>query len=333
VCGARGGGAAADAALDVSAAREAEAKRRREAAAQRWREATSRRLRELRDHGAAFVELGPLAEEQRQRRSGEPRPNGCGAELPAVQVLATPAGWFVPVAAQDFAICSYVLWFVPREATARPVAAAPTFEEFDIDFTVKMLASDFDGDGTVEAVLVRGWAHPEGVGEAQTVVIVEPTGEVRETAFTDVEDIDGDGRLDGVIDYSTTRNAAGCDPNEAWDPEYLAAPTIAFHAVGRQRFTHTDEAARAFRSAACRDVRPLGGAVRRGELNEDEVARRLLCRLADGEPAAVLRAELEPLCQRLPAIPDDCVALRPGACRFRDLLFRWLDPPGPFALP
>lgn len=309
-------------------------RRRREAEDRRWGEAMGARLLALRDRGAGFLEVGPLAEEQRRQRDGAERPNGCRPELAAVRVLETPAGWFVPVAPPDFAICSYELWFVPRAATAaaKPARSTPAFEEFDLDFTVRMAASDFDDDGTVEAVLVRGWQHPEGVGDGQHVLVVEPSGERRETPWSGVEDLDGDGRLDALLAFSLTRNGAGCNDQVAWDPEQLVAPTFALRAVGGGRFSLTDPAARAQRAGVCRDAGPLAVAVRRGQVDEDEVARRLLCRLADGEPPEALRAELAAVCLRRWSVPEDCAALRPGTCRFDDVLRGWLDElPGFFA--
>ncbi len=313
---------------------EQEQRRHREEIDRHWGEAMSARLLALRDRGAGFLEVGPLAEERRQPPNDKGRPNGCLPKLDPVRVLETPTGWFVPVAPADFALCSYELWFVPRAATgaARPARSAPAFEEFDLDFTVRMVASDLDDDGTIEALLVRGWQHPEGVGDGQHVLVVEPNGERRETPWSDVEDIDGDGRLDALLDFSMTRNGAGCDDQLAWDPEDLRAPTFALRAVGGGRFSVTDPAARAHRAGVCRDAGPLAAAVRRGQVNEHEVARRLLCRLADREPPEPLRAELAAVCLRRRSIPEDCTALRPGTCRFADVLQGWLDElPGFFA--
>lgn len=309
-------------------------RQRREDEDRRWGAAMSARLLALRDRGASFLEVGPLAEERRRPPGDAGRPNGCSPKLDPVRVLETPSGWFVPVAPADFDICSYELWFVPRAgaATARPVRSTSVYKEFDLDFTVRMVASDLDDDGTVEAVLVRGWEHVEGVGEGQRVLVVEPTGEPRETPWSGVEDLDGDGRLDALLDFSLTRNGAGCDDQVAWDPEHLGAPTFALRAVGGGRFSLADPVARAHRADLCRDAGPLAAAVRGGQVDESEVARRLLCRLADGEPPEALRAELAAVCLRRWSVPEDCTALRPGTCRFADVMSGWLDElPGLFA--
>jgi hypothetical protein len=44
---------------------------------------------------------------------------------------------------------------------------------------------------------------------------VEPNGEQRRLPFNDFKDVAGDGRLDAIVSFADTVNAAGCEPPDA----------------------------------------------------------------------------------------------------------------------
>src|SRR6188768_1430641 len=181
---------------------------------------------------STFRGLGLADGRARRKAQGVQRVNECSPDAArVVACVETPDGCFVPVE-QPLDPCSYRLWFVPRDLARQPIPASEVLEEFDLAFTVRLQADDLDNDGVVEALLVRGWAHPEGVGDGQDAYLVEATGEQRRLPFWDLKDIDGDGRLDAIVSFESTTNAAACqlsDVFEAWVPRTLYAPEIVLH--------------------------------------------------------------------------------------------------------
>lgn len=283
-----------------------------------------------------------LAEGLAQRRAaGEPRMNECSDDAArVVACLETPDGLFVPVE-QPAEMCRYRLWFVPREPTARLVPLSEAFEEFDLAFTVRWAAEDLDDDGVIEALLIRGWSHPEGVGEGQEAHLIEPNGDERRLPFDDLRDVDGDGRVDALFGFGDRANAAGCEPRgtrEAWVPRYLASPQLLLHRVQGFRFSLTDELARQGRAKACQSLGASVVARRAGAVDEDETLRRAVCRLADGADPVAIGRELAAACTRDFEMPTDCQTPRPGVCFWRRTLLAlpdvfatlrpWLDGPG-----
>ncbi|HKO47331.1 MAG TPA: hypothetical protein VJV79_06390 [Polyangiaceae bacterium] len=267
----------------------------------------------------------------RRQAQGVQRVNECSAAAARlVTCVETPEGFFVPVE-QLPELCSYRLWFVPRDPARRPLPVSDVLEEFDLAFTVRLQAEDLDDDGVVEALLIRGWAHPEGVGDGQHAYVVEPSGEQRQLPFDDLQDVDGDGRIDAIVSFASTTNAAGCeapDAFEAWVPRTLYGPEIVLHRRSGFRFSLSDEAARRARGKACKDPGKNPVAHRAGEVDESETVRRAVCQLADGgDPAAIGRA-LADACSRDYEIPADCKKRRRGVCFWRSTL---LNVPAAFA--
>jgi hypothetical protein len=181
---------------------------------------------------AQFRSLGLAAGLARRKAEGQDPVNECTEK--ATEVVAcfeTPAGLFVPVEQLD-GVCSYRLWFVPRAPEQQAVPLTAVLEEFDIAFTLLLGPDDTNDDGVVEALLVRGWAHPEGVDESQEAHSLESNGVQRELPFSDFKDVDGDGRYDAVIDYSQLTNDGACSPPgeiEPWVAHSLASPPVVLH--------------------------------------------------------------------------------------------------------
>jgi hypothetical protein len=266
------------------------------------------------------VELAAGLAEREQR--GEHPVNECTKEAAALLTcFETPNGFFVPVAATE-GICGYRLWFVPRGAGApRPLTEA--FEEFDIDFTVLFAPDNLDDDEEIEALLIRGWAHPEGEGESREAFAVEASGERRRLPFDDMKDVDRDGRHDAIYSFDDTFNAVGCaapDELDPWYPYQLTAPALLLHRVGTMKFSLRDDVSRAARAKSCAGVSGSVVARRAGAVDEIETFRRALCRLAAGEDPLPIQRELESACPRAYAMPQDCKKLRPGVCVWRQEL-------------
>jgi hypothetical protein len=276
--------------------------------------------------------------------------NECSAEaLEKVRCLDTPDGYFVPVAdRRSSAMCAYRLWFVPRQAAGgAPVPVSDSWEEFDIQFTTRMVAEDLDADGVVEAVVARGYAHPEGVGEWVTLYLIDPTGEQSILPFSDMVAGDPTLGLDAVLSFDTTVNAAGCEPPdhfEAWVASSISAPSLLLQRVAANRFSLQAPRSRAARVEACAE---LGGAlVARGPdglVDEQETLRRNVCRLAEGEEPAAVREALQQACTRDYEIPADCTKRRSGVCFWKstllgvpdtfDKLKPWLEAPSRLPAP
>jgi hypothetical protein len=258
-----------------------------------------------------------------RRAAGEQPINECSEEAARlVTCLETPDGFFVPVE-QKAGLCSYRLWFVPREPAAKLVPVSEAFEELDLAFTVRLAVEDLDDDGGLEALLIRGWSHPEGVSEGQEAYAVEPSGERRRLPFDDLKDVDGDGRVDAIVSFGTRVNAAGCEPpdaQEAWVPRDLVGPRLLLHRVQGFKFSLSDEVSRRDRAKACADLGASIVARRDGAVDEDETMRRAVCRLADGVAASGIGRELAVACTRDYEMPADCKKRRPGVCFWRSSL-------------
>ncbi|HET7539611.1 MAG TPA: hypothetical protein VFK05_07060 [Polyangiaceae bacterium] len=213
------------------------------------------------------------------------RVNECSSEAARiVTCVETPDGVFVPVE-QPLELCSYRLWFVPRDLARQPLPVSEVLEEFDLAFTVRLEADDLDNDGVVEALLIRGWSHPEGVGDGQEAYVVEPSGEQRRLPFHELKDVDGDGRSDAIVSFASTTNAAGCespDAFQAWVPRTLYGPEMVLHRLSGFNFSLTDEVSRRARAKICRNSGASVVARRAGEIDEDETVRRAACQLAEG---------------------------------------------------
>ena len=272
---------------------------------------------------AQFRSIELAAGLAKRRALGENPINECSDEAARrVTCFETPAGFFVPVEQLD-GMCSYRLWFVPHDAERRPVPVSEVFEEFDLAFTVRLEPDDLYEDGVDEALLIRGWSHPEGVSEGQEAYVVEPSGKHRRLPFDDFKDVDGDGRLDAIVSFASTDNATGCEPAadfQPWVPRYLAGPELVLHRVAGLKFSLTDAAARAARAKACENLGTSVIARRAGVVDEDETQRRAVCRLADGGDPATIGRALAEACLRDFQIPADCKKRRPGVCFWRSTL-------------
>jgi hypothetical protein len=272
---------------------------------------------------AQFRSLGLAAGLARRKAEGQDRVNECTDEAAErVACFETPTGLFVPVEQPD-GVCSYRLWFVPRASEQQAVPLTAVLEEFDISFTLLLGPDDTNDDGVAEALLVRGWAHPEGVGASQEAHSLESNGTQRELPFSDFKDVDGDGRYDAIIDYSELTNDGSCIPPgemEPWVALSLASPPIVLHRLQGFTFSLRDAAARQARAKRCENLGTDVVARRKGVVDEDETMRRTMCRLADGADPGAVKQALAAACTRDFQVPNDCKKPRKGVCYWRQAL-------------
>ena len=83
------------------------------------------------------------------------------------------------------------------------------------------MLDDFQGKGVQEAVVTRGFEHPEGVASGTQVVRHLPDGSILRTHFDAMRDVDGDGLLDGVMSFATELSVT-CDAHD--DPWARISP-------------------------------------------------------------------------------------------------------------
>ncbi|MGC4086697.1 MAG: hypothetical protein QM756_02140 [Polyangiaceae bacterium] len=193
-----------------------------------------------------------------------------------------------------------------------------------LEFTVSLSVDDLDDDGVVEALLVLGSEHPEGVSSGELLYLVEPSGEQTPLPFDALRDQDGDGRLDATLGFHTLTNAAGCEPPEhfeAWVAAEIWGPTLMLHRLEHGKFTLSDAVSRAARQKSC--AKPGGAVValdKGGRVDETETLRRAVCMLADGGDAVSLKATVARACSVEYRAPDDCKRRRPGVCFWKSTL-------------
>jgi hypothetical protein len=259
----------------------------------------------------------------RRQAEGQDDVNECSREATEiVRCFETEAGLFVPVEQPDIG-CDYRLWFVPRAREKPVVPLTAELAEFDIEFTLALGPDDTNGDGVTEALLVRGWAHPEGVGADEEAFAVEADGSQRRLPFNRFKDVDSDGRYDVIIDWSELTNDGSCTPPdeiEPWVAQSLASPPLVLHRLQGFTFSLRDEVARKARAKQCENLGNDVVARRQGVVDEDETMRRTVCRLADGADPAAVKKALAAACTRDYQAPADCKQKRPGVCYWRKAL-------------
>ena len=274
----------ASAVLDAAdAARRAKA----QGAAREAMRALSAELVALRDAAkgaecARFERLGP-----REQHAAAASRNQCAAAK-NVHCLQTGAGYFVPIADPYAPSCAWALWFVPI-APGLPIAQGyDEFVETSDQFTLAMSSEDLDHDGVVEGLVLREDNTPRA---DKALFFVKPGEQPSRTPFTELRDVDHDGRADGI---STFVKYLSGDHDQV---RYLRGPTIVLFRTSEGRFSLLDDRARAERRRACQA--PLSPIVSRntsGGINQDETARRAVCSIVGGVAATTVRQALASGC-------------------------------------
>ena len=176
--------------------------------------------------------------------------------------LETSAGFYVPVD-DESGRCGWVLYFVPRAGDA--VRLRSDLFEGEFEFTIYFAVDDMDADGFGEVVLGRRAEHPEGVSFGNAFTLLSP-GPDATLPFDELRDVDGDSRIDGLLDFSATEGDFLCvqarnpDSQDVWATVDLRAPSIVAHRLERRRF-HTDGCRRSTgaRESVCDIERARGG--------------------------------------------------------------------------
>lgn len=280
-------------------------------------------LADLRARGAGcpeFERLGPLV----KNAHGPALVNPCGAGATHVHCSETATGYYVPVSVQR-ETCVWNLWFVARDRALAPVHGTEDYEEFDLQFTTNFVLDDFQGKGVQEAVVTRGFEHPEGVASGTQVVRHLPDGSILRTHFDAMRDVDGDGLLDGVMSFATELSAI-CDAHDdPWARISRGAPRLLFHRLPNRSFTLNDSVAIAERAKACKDSQGPVVTLKGGRVSEQETARRAVCQVARGRSRKEVWGEIEQRCRTALDSTHDCPKPRPFACDLPVYLPGWLE--------
>ena len=231
---------------------------------------------------ARFEPLGP-----REQHAGAASRNEC-APATNVHCLQTGAGYFVPIANPYAPSCAWALWFVPN-APGVPIAQGyDGFVETSDQFTLAMTSEDLDRDGVVDGIVLREDKTPRA---GKALFLVRPGAQPSQTPFTELRDIDHDGRSDGI---STFVKYLSGDHDQV---SYLRGPTIVLHRTIDDRFSLLDDPARRARQSACQaPLMPIVSRRAGGRINQDETARRAVCSIVGGIAAATVRQALASGC-------------------------------------
>ncbi len=211
--------------------------------------------------------------------------------------------------------------FTPEEPTLE-VCCDPT------EHTDDLRAADLNGDGTPELIASWSWSGPEG-GSARTLTLLTLQGDrvvplLPEPEDADLEDRDGDGRLDLVLHHRADTRLSCMD--YAWEP--LRAPDLVARGLPDGRFDLLASAD--LNRAACPPLPDDLLTTRRvGKLvvfDEPALAANLLCAAALGArtPDDLLRL-LDASCVE-PPFAESCEDMppRPRECRHQAALRGWL---------
>ena len=238
-----------------------------------------------------------------------------------VACMETSGGYYFPVLESTFQ-CLWRLWHAPKDRASTSIPGAQDAAETDEEYTEGAFVRELPAAGTSEALVVRGYTHPETGNHRSEVYHHAPGGQMAvDLLFDSVKDIDGDGRLDGVL----LHDIAPYDPCAPQDNPLLilaavVGPTLYAHQLPDGSFTLADATALDARKKDCSHLAPVQKA---GEVDESALARQLLCRAADGEAAAVLLRELDAICLHTPP-GTHCPKPLPGSCFAPNDVQRWV---------
>ena len=210
---------------------------------------------------------------------------GCSPAA-SVQCLEADSGFYVPVGEEDSVNCIWDLWYVPKQGVTRGPREPRVFVgflELKESFTSRMFLDDMNADGLQEALVLRASGATHSVG---TVEVVLPNGRHEVSPFYDLRDVDGDGLLDGLLEF---RNEDGDRVHRG--PTFVARRTSDGH------FSLSDPMSKAQRGSACRPpLIPVPARGPQGRVDEQETIRRSLCSVVEGADVERVRREVEAAC-------------------------------------
>lgn len=282
-------------------------------------------LRDARDRGLgcpSFEDFGPAAANLR----GPAVTNPCGEGIAHVRCLEMASGYFVPVSVKREE-CTWRLWFVPKAHEEHVLVVSNDYEEFDIAYTTDMFLEDFEGKGGVEAIVVRGYSHPEGVADMTNAVRSLADGRTLETQFERMTDVDGDGQRDAILTHHDQINDYCALYDDPWARLDRGGPSLVLHKLKGGGFSLDDEVARRQRDKDCK-VKLEGTIIvrdRSGHVDENATATKALCQAASGRPVAPMLEEIKKACPDEHDHAKDCPKSRLSVCGLDQFLPRWLE--------
>ena len=239
----------------------------------------------------AFVDVMP-----RPPRPGElydGRPFFCENTIRHARCIEVIEGFYVPVVRNVWNDCAWTLWFVPKDRRAPLMFRSKEFEgQLQESGEESMDLLDFDGDGEVELVLVHHWCIGGNGNCGTDVFLARPSGEFLKTPFHWVADVDHDGSLDALLDYSFDHDNGPDD-----DPIIYKAPRLLIHRA-RGGFSLQDDVARTYRKVACADATNVPVVVHTPDdaIDEQAMFKRSICQVADGAASHPILAAIREAC-------------------------------------
>lgn len=216
---------------------------------------------------------------------------------------------------------SYSIVFQAPGEQTQAIELPPSTWSYFADGERKMPAFmgrfDYDGDGRDELIFENTEAADQGRYQRTTNVVlsapkdrIEPYGPMRSFAFSEVEDVDGDGRPDFLVPYSST-----AEPCYGLAPTTIYGPLLLVHSLPDGTFTMSDSLCRRWARAECPDAP----------------------KAVEASSSPSMDAYGTASCARLwGQEPDDIAAPYRTALFFCDqstqgeLIFRFVQPPPPF---
>lgn len=191
---------------------------------------------------------------------------------------------------------------------------------------------DFDDDGEPEIVFTYE-AQPVETAETATMVAYRyANGKIAPyvpvAGWTDLRDVDDDGRIDAVVDHRA-EDYGGCGEYES---ETLTAPSLVAHGV-HGGFSTTDEFAKKTARLAC-PTRPARVVVSsKGNIDEAATAKNAICSRIWGVSEVEVTRQIEASCHAFDCKTTGTRPALPGECFHLETLKAWAKEPPVVALP
>jgi hypothetical protein len=215
-----------------------------------------------------------------------------------------------------------------------------TWSERDASTGIARKSSDLDDDGTGEVVVENASCGDEGQGCTRKLSVftlrgigILPYAPAASFPIDDVEDVDGDGRLDFVVHGPYEASANDCVGNS----RQILGPRLLVHSLPKGKTSVMDDVAKHYARASCREdvgtvvVKTAG----RNEIDERATGHAIACARLRGESADDIAKKLAIACASFTFI-DPCGSPDPASStpepRCSPWLEEWVNAPPPLSI-